>query len=73
MRIISMEVGGDVKSVFQRFVKAVKTCEEIVKKESYEFMHNEHLGWASWLRELTGSTADNTSLSIAFFLATSAD
>jgi len=45
MRIISMEVGGDVKSVFQRFVLAVKTCEEIVKKESYEFMHNEHLGY----------------------------
>merc|ERR550537_2091852 len=44
-RIISMEMGADIKNVFTRFVLAVNTCEEVVKKEGYDFMHNDHLGY----------------------------
>merc|ERR1719271_881237 len=44
-RIISMEMGADIKNVFERFVLAVNKCEEVVKKEGYDFMHNDHLGY----------------------------
>jgi creatine kinase len=44
-RIISMEMGADIKNVFERFVLAVNTCEQVVKKEGYDFMHNDHLGY----------------------------
>merc|ERR1719460_808528 len=44
-RIISMEMGADIKNVFTRFVLAVNTCEQVVKKEGYDFMHNDHLGY----------------------------
>merc|ERR1719326_1154557 len=44
-RIISMQMGSDIREVFERFVLAVNTCEQVVKKEGYEFMHNDHLGY----------------------------
>merc|ERR1719456_602917 len=44
-RIISMQMGADIKEVFTRFVTAVNTCQDIVKKEGYDFMHNDHLGY----------------------------
>merc|ERR1719456_1065329 len=44
-RIISMQMGADIKEVFERFVYAVNTCEEVVQKEGYSFMHNDHLGY----------------------------
>ena len=44
-RIISMQMGADIKEVFERFVFAVNTCEEVIKKEGYSFMHNDHLGY----------------------------
>merc|ERR550537_189413 len=44
-RIISMQMGADIKAVFERFVLAVNTCEQVIKKEGYEFMHNDHLGY----------------------------
>merc|ERR550537_733439 len=44
-RIISMEMGADIKNVFERFVLAVNTCESVVKKEGFDFMHNDHLGY----------------------------
>merc|ERR1719253_215754 len=44
-RIISMQMGADIKEVFTRFAFAVNTCEQIVKKEGYDFMHNDHLGY----------------------------
>merc|ERR1719428_844984 len=44
-RIISMQMGADIKAVFERFVLAVNKCEEVVKKEGYDFMHNDHLGY----------------------------
>merc|ERR1719456_2179353 len=44
-RIISMQMGADIKEVFERFALAVNTCEEVIKKEGYSFMHNDHLGY----------------------------
>jgi creatine kinase len=44
-RIISMQMGADIKEVFERFVKAVNTCEQVVQQEGYDFMHNDHLGY----------------------------
>merc|ERR1719473_2576547 len=44
-RIISMQMGSDIKEVFERFVLAVTIVESVVKKEGFEFMHNDHLGY----------------------------
>merc|ERR1719191_1245552 len=40
-----MQMGADIKQVFERFVLAVNTVEEVVNQEGYEFMHNDHLGY----------------------------
>merc|ERR1719191_1144570 len=44
-RIISMEMGSNIKAVFDRFVMAIGTVETVVKKDGFEFMHNAHLGY----------------------------
>merc|ERR1719506_696732 len=44
-RIISMQMGAGIKEVFERFVFAVTTVENVVQKEGYGFMHNDHLGY----------------------------
>ena len=47
IRIISMEQGGDVKSVFSRLCRAVKAIEEGIKKitgNSEAFLHDSRLG-----------------------------
>jgi len=44
MRIISMQMGGNVKEVFARFAKGVVEVEKSVGKTGYEFMFNDHLG-----------------------------
>merc|ERR1719201_908321 len=44
-RIISMQMGANIKEVFERFVLAVNTVEDVVKKEGYSFMHSDHLGY----------------------------
>jgi len=44
-RIISMQMGADIKEVFTRFVTACNSVQEVVQKEGYGFMHNEHLGF----------------------------
>ena len=44
-RIISMEMGSDIRGVFERFVLAVNMVEEVVSQEGYGFMHNDHLGY----------------------------
>ena len=40
LRIISMQKGGDIKEVFERLVKAIKSIESKVK-----FAYNDHLGY----------------------------
>merc|ERR1719460_3072658 len=38
-------MGANIKGVFARFAKAVTACENVMKKEGYDFMHNDHLGF----------------------------
>ena len=45
VRIISMQMGDDIKEVFTRFAKGAAGVQEVVKKEGYDFMHNDHLGY----------------------------
>ena len=45
MRIISMQMGANIKQVFTRFCTAVGQVEKVVKAEGYDFMHNDHLGY----------------------------
>lgn len=44
-RVISMEKGGNMKAVFDRFCDGLKKVEASVQKQGYDFMHNEHLGY----------------------------
>ena len=40
-----MEIGGNMKSVFERFCVGLKKVEDAVMKQGYEFQWNEHLGY----------------------------
>jgi len=44
-RMISMEKGGDMASVFKRFCDGINKVEELIKGDGYSFMWNEHLGY----------------------------
>lgn len=44
-RVISMQKGGDIKAVFQRFCEGLAKVEEAMKKKKHEYMWNEHLGY----------------------------
>lgn len=45
MRVISMENGGDVGRVFERFCRAIKSVEASIKAQGREFMYNDHHGF----------------------------
>lgn len=45
LRLVSMDVGGDLQQVFTRFVQAVNSLEEALEKDGYGYMHNDHLGY----------------------------
>ncbi|CAK8690517.1 unnamed protein product [Clavelina lepadiformis] len=45
MRIISMEKGGNMKAVFERFCDGLQKVEGLIKSKGEEFMWNEHLGY----------------------------
>ncbi|XP_053909165.1 creatine kinase S-type, mitochondrial-like [Cuculus canorus] len=44
-RVISMEKGGNMKRVFERFCRGLKEVERLIKERGWEFMWNEHLGY----------------------------
>eukprot|EP00794_Sanderia_malayensis_P017751 gene17751-biopygen15204 len=44
-RIISMEKGGKMKTVFKRFCDGLNKVETLIKNAGKEFMWNEHLGY----------------------------
>ncbi|PIK35412.1 Arginine kinase [Apostichopus japonicus] len=44
-RIISMQQGGDMKAVFERFCRGLGEVETHIKGKGKEFMWNEHLGF----------------------------
>nr|XP_026693351.1 creatine kinase, flagellar-like isoform X2 [Ciona intestinalis] len=45
LRLISMEKGGNMKAVFERFCKGVQEVEASLKQRGCEYMWNEHLGY----------------------------
>ncbi|KAG7281486.1 hypothetical protein CRUP_012429 [Coryphaenoides rupestris] len=44
-RIISMEKGGNMKRVFERFCRGLKQVEQLIQERGWEFMWNERLGY----------------------------
>nr|BAG71433.1 creatine kinase Mt-CK1 [Molgula tectiformis] len=44
-RIISMQRGGNMKAVFERFCKGLQKVEAEMRKEGHDFMHSENLGY----------------------------
>ena len=44
-RVISMEKGGNMKAVFERFCTGLNKVETAIKGKGYGFMWNEHLGY----------------------------
>ncbi|XP_071801247.1 creatine kinase U-type, mitochondrial-like [Asterias amurensis] len=44
-RLISMEKGGNMKGVFERFCKGLNEVEKLIKSKGWEYMWNEHLGY----------------------------
>jgi len=44
-RIISMQMGGDMKAVFERFCSGLSQVQSKIKEQGKEFMWNEHLGF----------------------------
>jgi len=44
-RIISMEKGGNIRRVFERFCDGLKKVEAAIKSKGHAFMWNEHLGF----------------------------
>merc|ERR1711937_170271 len=45
MRIVSMEKGDNIKRIITRFANSTQKIQEVLKKEGFDFMHSEHLGW----------------------------
>ena len=44
-RVISMEKGGNMKAVFERFCTGLSKVESAIKEKGYGFMWNQHLGF----------------------------
>jgi len=44
-RVISMEKGGNMKRVFERFCRGLKEVERLIQARGWEFMWNERLGY----------------------------
>ncbi|XP_039513923.1 creatine kinase, mitochondrial 1 [Pimephales promelas] len=44
-RVISMEKGGNMKRVFERFCKGLLEVERLIQEKGWEFMWNENLGY----------------------------
>lgn len=45
LRVISMEKGGNMRGVFERFCQGLGQIESLMKESGKEFMWNEHLGY----------------------------
>merc|ERR1719430_1955472 len=45
LRLISMELGGNINAVFKRFCDGINQVEKHMKAGGYEYMWNEHLGY----------------------------
>jgi len=45
LRLISMELGGNINAVFKRFCDGINQVEKHMKASGHEYMWNEHLGY----------------------------
>jgi creatine kinase len=45
LRVVSMQKGGNIREVFQRFCVGLKTLEDEMKRRGREYMFNDHLGY----------------------------
>ena len=45
LRIISMQIGADIKEVFTRFASGADAVQKVVKAQGYDYMHSNHLGY----------------------------
>jgi len=45
LRLVSMEKGGDMYSVFERFCRGLDDVESSIKKAGYEYSWSQHLGY----------------------------
>ncbi|XP_069494229.1 creatine kinase B-type isoform X1 [Ambystoma mexicanum] len=45
LRVISMQQGGNMREVFERFCTGLTKIENLFKTKGYQFMWNEHLGY----------------------------
>ena len=44
-RVISMEKGGNMRAVFDRFCNGLNEVERLIKRKGHEYMWNQHLGY----------------------------
>jgi creatine kinase len=44
-RLISMEKGGNMRNVFDRFCRGLNDVERLIKQKNHEYMWNQHLGY----------------------------
>ncbi|KAL9950547.1 hypothetical protein ACROYT_G043059 [Oculina patagonica] len=44
-RVISMEKGGDMRAVFDRFCRGLNEVERLIQRKGHEYMWNQHLGY----------------------------
>ena len=42
---ININLGDNIKRIITRFANSTQKIQEVLKKEGYDFMHSEHLGW----------------------------
>ena len=45
LRVISMQKGGNMREVFERFCTGLTKIEKLIKDKGYQFMWNAHLGY----------------------------
>merc|ERR550534_2095363 len=47
MRVISMQKGGNIKEVFERWCRGLRNIEKNVLDDGWEYQYNDHLGYIS--------------------------
>ena len=46
-RLVSMEAGGDMRAVFDRFCSGLKKFQKGIERQGHKFKWNEHLGFGA--------------------------
>ena len=45
IRVVSMQKGGNMKAVFERWVRGLNVFEQGIKEQKYSYMHSKDLGY----------------------------